>query len=298
MQDTTKNRQKLVYIIGAGRSGTTLLDIILGNAPIIFSAGELNRFTKRNGIPHEAIGENSSNFWQQVTDNLAREGFHNPAAYHEISIKHEYHSSFKQIFLPDKRKFQLYANYQKSLINAIFKLIDEKFAKHVIIDSSKYPLRGYFLSKIFQEQICYIYLKRDPLTVVDSFQKKDVEQPSKSRLMANLYLLGVNSLAQLIIKKLRQSNKVTIINYEDLLRNPGMELSKIEADLNIDLSVPKQIIDSDSPLKVGYLFDGNRLRLEQEVTFRKGATVKSKGNAIDKFFNFFHTKIWYQNNQN
>ena len=45
--------QKIVYIMGAGRSGTTLLDIMLGNNPGIFSAGELNRFPVRDGIPPE-----------------------------------------------------------------------------------------------------------------------------------------------------------------------------------------------------------------------------------------------------
>ena len=48
------NASNIIYIIGSGRSGTTLLDILLGNGNNIFSAGELNRFTKRNGIPHDA----------------------------------------------------------------------------------------------------------------------------------------------------------------------------------------------------------------------------------------------------
>ena len=41
----------LIYIIGAGRSGTTLLDIVLGNNENTISLGEINRYYKRNGIP-------------------------------------------------------------------------------------------------------------------------------------------------------------------------------------------------------------------------------------------------------
>ena len=37
------NRPKVIYIMGCGRSGTTILDIILGNHLGFLSLGELNR---------------------------------------------------------------------------------------------------------------------------------------------------------------------------------------------------------------------------------------------------------------
>ena len=36
------NRPKVIYIMGCGRSGTTILDIILGNHSGFLSLGELN----------------------------------------------------------------------------------------------------------------------------------------------------------------------------------------------------------------------------------------------------------------
>ena len=66
-------KPKIIYIIGAGRSGTTLLDIVLGNAEDIFSAGELNRFSKLQGIPHDARDEKVQQFWKQVKEDLGKE---------------------------------------------------------------------------------------------------------------------------------------------------------------------------------------------------------------------------------
>ncbi len=60
---------KIIYIIGAGRSGTTLLDIILGNEDSFFSSGELNRYLKREGIPHCARDKHVSLFWEEVASN-------------------------------------------------------------------------------------------------------------------------------------------------------------------------------------------------------------------------------------
>lgn len=287
---------KIIYIIGAGRSGTTLLDIILGNAPDLFSAGELNRFTKRNGIPHDTRDEHVSYFWQQVREELAREGYKNPGAYYELTKKYEYHSSFLHLMLPYSKHFKLYADYQKSLISYICKYATENFGKKVIIDSSKYPLRGFFLSKIFGGDISYIYIQRNPLAVVESFQKKDVEQPSKNRFFANAYLLAVNGLAKMVIKMLRQTNKVSTISYDELLYDADLTLQHVASELDIDLTVPKELIRNNLPLKVGYLFDGNRLRLENEVVFKKANPRVVKGKTIDHIFSLFHTKIWYKHN--
>ena len=67
---------KLIYIIGSGRSGTTLLDILLGNAKDSFSAGELNRFTTRNGIPPKRDESSLENkFWRNVREKLPKSYF-------------------------------------------------------------------------------------------------------------------------------------------------------------------------------------------------------------------------------
>ena len=57
--------------MGSARSGTTLLDIVLGNAENIFSSGELNRFTRRNGRPPQREDEDPTFiFWDHFKTRL------------------------------------------------------------------------------------------------------------------------------------------------------------------------------------------------------------------------------------
>jgi len=289
------NTSNIIYIIGSGRSGTTLLDILLGNGNNIFSAGELNRFTKRNGIPHDARDDEVTCFWKKVNEDLLLKKFDEPKAYCHISKKYEYHLTFYNLFLPSKTKksFNIYSDFQKHLFESVERKAKETFNKSIIVDSSKYPMRAILLSKIFND-ISFIYLRRNPSAVVESFQKKDVEQPSKSRLMAHLYLLTVNTLSKHIIKILRKTNRVSEISYDDLLQSPVAALKKIESELNIDLDNSKKLIEKNEPLKVGLLFDGNRLRLENEIVFRKGDAETKPKKMSDRFFYGLHKLFWYK----
>ncbi len=46
---------KVLYITGAGRSGSTILDIVLGNHPDIESTGELSNLVRNGWIGGESL---------------------------------------------------------------------------------------------------------------------------------------------------------------------------------------------------------------------------------------------------
>lgn len=286
---------KILYIIGAGRSGTTLFDIMLGNSENCFSAGELNRFTKRDGLPHGARSNKVSDFWRAVNSIMEKKGLKNPYQYYKIFKQFEYHYNYFSMFRSLKSKeFALYSKYQQELFSAIYSTI--KKDEVVIIDSSKYPLRGYFLSKIFKEKVLLLYIKRQPGDVVESFQKKDVEQPSKTRIASHIYLLVVNAIAGKVLKLLKGSNKTSVVYYNDFMKFPVKTFEKIERDLELDLSASKELINRNNTFKVGLLFDGNRLRLKEEIKFvSQTAKSKSKEHFLNELFSPFHKLIWYKN---
>ena len=288
-------KNRVIYIIGSGRSGTTLLDIILGNAGEIFSAGELNRFTEKNGIPTDTNNKEANVFWEKICSDLTAHGLESPVHYAAISKKYEHHSGFlRLLFNSTGKNFNVYADYQKKFFETLFNNVAVQFNRHIIIDSSKYAVRGYFLSKVLGGNIAYINIKRNPLAVVESFRKKDVEQDSKSRLMANLYLLAVNGLALIVFKKLRKKNALATIYYEDLLKDPVSTLQTIENNLGISLQKAKEIISDNSALKVGYLFDGNRLRVEKEIRLKRNNVSYAPTTLTDKFFYAIHKLVWYK----
>ena len=261
--------KKIIYVIGAGRSGTTLLDIVLGNNPDIFSAGELNRFPIRKGVPPLLEKVNPKfDFWDKFKNTLMiRYKKHDFDGLNNLINRYEYHLGVLQIlFANDTNKSMM--DYHEYL-RTFYETLSEQVEQNYIVDSSKYPCRGYHLSKIFQDNISFVYIKRNPVDVVQSFAKKDIEQPPKGWFMANLYLCVVNLLCLFILKKIRRNSKSATITLEELTNEPAKTLGYISETLGVDLSNSIRITQSYEPLNTGCLFDGNRLRLKTDIVMEK-----------------------------
>lgn len=278
------NSNKIVYVIGAGRSGSTLIDIVLGNQSNFVSAGELNRFAKRKGFPHDPRDKEVAAFWENVRNDI---GSLDSNVFKTFE-KMEYHSSFfKNSFVKNNKSS--YLNFNRKLFSSISKNIPYG---STIIDSSKYPLRGLYLSELFNKDISYIYIQRDPVNVVSSFQNKSVEQPSKSVFSSNVYLIVVNWLSNYVLNILRRNHYVVTIKYEDFCNDPISNLCRIENELKIDLTNVKLKISKGEKLNVGKLFDGNRLRLKNSIEIKK-SKVNSKS-LSGLIWRPFHRFFWYK----
>ena len=49
--DSPLAKPKVIYVMGAGRSGSTILGVTLGNCADVFFAGELDKWLPRGGEP-------------------------------------------------------------------------------------------------------------------------------------------------------------------------------------------------------------------------------------------------------
>src|SRR5690242_16633846 len=63
------SRPKVVYIMGAGRSGSTILGVSLGNCADLVYAGELDKWPARSGRPPAPSAE-QERFWRAVHSRL------------------------------------------------------------------------------------------------------------------------------------------------------------------------------------------------------------------------------------
>ena len=266
-----------------------MLDIILGNGDNVFSAGELNRFPKRNGLPQNLFEESPSYvFWKDFRDKfevLRGEPFDFDTL-QKLTHRFEYHSGFFRILFNsnNRRLHRSYCEY----INGFFENLFDKVEEEVIIDSSKYPSRALMLSRCLKYEVKYIYIKRDPVSTVISFAKKGIEQPSKSWLSANVYYFAVNFICSLAERTLRKRHRIITIKYEDLLEKPYIVLENIQKKLQIDLSSASYRISNGEGLKVGKLFDGNRIRLEDSIKVESNAEKNpdSFKNMMTAAFNY------------
>lgn len=265
-------KKTLIYIIGAGRSGTTLLDIMLGNMNDAVSLGEINRFYKRHGVPPKREETSKAyKFWEKFRKLLNTKDYTKSYNYAQ---NNEYHSSFIKAI---RRKNNTdYIKDLKQQYDVLREITNEK----ILVESSKYPSRALNLSSYINDnffEIKYIYLKKDPVKVVKSFQKKNVEQPSKGYFMANIYYLSVNILCQLTVVILKKRHhKVAVVKYEDLVENPQSVVKYLCKTINEDFTALVSKLSQNKELNTGLLFDGNRIRLKETLTLRTGLKNEKK----------------------
>jgi len=182
---------KVVYIMGAGRSGSTILGVLLGNLRNIFYAGELATWHKFRGVP-KTENKEVLRFWINFKKKfLDAEKYFKYDYYDHL----EHHTSifyFYKYF--DNSFFYNYQDFNSEFLRQLLKTTKSKY----IVDSSRLPLRAYWLSKNKHIDLRLIYLIRDSREVVNSFKKKGIEQSAKSPFSANLYLILVSILSSII----------------------------------------------------------------------------------------------------
>lgn len=289
----SNSSKKIIYILGAGRSGTTLLDIVLGNGENMTSRGEINRFPKRNGYsPNCPTDSPNYCYWENIKNLLKERNpqFADLSVINRLHQKFEYHSGLikSEVAGKDNKEYQLYASFLKELYALIF----ETTSQDIIVESSKYPGRILALSDILPYEIKVIYLMRDPVKVVNAFTKKNIEQPSKNYFAANLYYLSVNLLCKYASRKLKQRNiEVMKMKYEQLLANPLTVLTEVEQRLGVDLTQAKRKVCNGESLDIGYLFDGNRIRHQKYLLFNS-KTEKNSYKPKDYFTNTINYLIY------
>ncbi|MDM8557431.1 sulfotransferase [Candidatus Parabeggiatoa sp. HSG14] len=278
---------KIIYIVGAGRSGTTILDILLGNGKDILSCGELNRFVVRNGVPTYWCHKKNSPtflFWKNIKDQLMAK-FTSGIDFSElnkISSQYEYHSGFFRKSA-NKKDFNRYSHF----ILKFYETLEENVEQSTIVDSSKYPSRALRLAKILPYEIKFVYLKRDPRGVVHSFSKKGLPNQSKPWLFANIFYFSVNFLCQRAVAQLKKKHQVVEIKYEDLITKPLDTLTVIQNELQIDLEPVLEKVRKDEFLTIGPLFEGSRIRMKEKLKLEVKPSVfpKTFKNFLTRFMN-------------
>jgi hypothetical protein len=284
---------RVIYILGLGRSGTTMLDVILGNAENTFSCGELNRYPFEEGVPYQFPAEHPSvNFWEIIKTKMdAKYGSKEYGMMREFSRKYEYHSGFLRNYFGINNRSNSFNSLLK-FYEDLYESIMLKSGHSLLIDSSKYSNRALFLSNSKKFEISYVYIQRDPVNVVNSFAKKDVEQGSRNWFSANYYYFFASLLCSLAVYKLRRKGaKVCKIRHEELLDNPLRTVRFIEESLNVDMSNIKKIVSEQDSFNVGTLFYGNRVRLLDTLTLKR--TMSSRKTVYDRITRIVNY-IWYR----
>jgi hypothetical protein len=257
----------IIYLMGAGRSGTTALATFLGNSKEILTVGEMHQFFEhieecRSCSCGKSLEE--CEVWSKVLKRLPKDYIENAKEYKEFCDKFEYHSAVPKYFL--NRFIPEEMEKYKNINETIFQAIEDEYKPKYILDSAKYIGRYLGLKKSEKLNLKTIYVVRDVRGVINSFSKA-VQSP-RGALSTIFYWLVVNSVAELLY---RGSSKDSMIKlkYESLIDEPIEEFERLEQFLQIDLSDIKNKIKNDDSFDMSHIVGGNRMKANKKIKFQK-----------------------------
>jgi hypothetical protein len=243
---------KVVYIMGAARSGSTILGVTLGNCANVFYAGELRGWLETDGVPGVG-GDKRLEFWSAVRGEVE------PPA--ELSGSEAQHVERTLSLLHLRgwiRRRQLLERYREvagELFGSIARLAD---VTHVV-DSSSYPLRARELKRVSGVEVYLVYLVRDPHSVIASFTGPEWRF-SGSAFRTNVYLWLTTLLSTIVFLRHPRDRRV-FVRHEDFIANPEAVLRCVLDCAELDVPLP-----SLSELDSGIHYGGNRMLRSGEVT--------------------------------
>jgi Sulfotransferase family len=245
-------KPKVIYVIGAGRSGSTILGVTLGNCEGIFFAGELDKWLLRSGVP-QLEDAKRVRFWSRVRDRVqgGEELFGNAAQ----RCLERSSAVFRIRDWPLRRQLrERYLRVSESVYRAI---IDESGAA-CVVDTSHYPLRARELAGITGIDLYVLFLVRDPQGVVASLNRSDVPERRFNTPTANAYLWLTYLLCTYVFLRHRPDRRL-FVRHEEFVSSPEKVLGRILALVQSEATVPDL-----GALTTGFGFQGNRL-LRSEV---------------------------------
>lgn len=289
--------KKIIYIVGCGRSGSTLMGFALGNVTGALDLGEVMDFLRfrghPNGFDHES---NNYQFWDGVLQNVVSSQQADLDELEKIQMNVGSHSSFLPLLvfggLYRRKSVAAYREYLKSLYDSIQKRVEAG----VVIDSSKYPTHLLHLLRIYPDtRVCVIHLVRDPIKLAGAF-KQGVQSKPKSFLQSMLYYFVINAFAVLLTRGLGKDRYQRVF-YEDFVSTPESVLQRVGMAFNWDTQNAISKITNNEPLERGFVFNGNRMRLDQHVIFRKQAVRTTPKSLPEKIFSRLSTLCFGRSSQ-
>jgi len=260
------NKKTLIFIIGAGHSGSTLLAKTLNAHSKIFALSEISNFHEDIKKEYALCGCETPlrkcPFWKKINKQLIKKlGFGIKDKPDEFRITRP----LGQNSFFDKVKFRIsrylafhlkikvtgYLKNQLRNIEVLFDTIFKHTKADILVDSSKSPKRAYLLKNNLKDfDVKVIHLVRDGRAALNSYQKGyykvKIKNPDTGKYeMKTYYAENVrsvkesikiwkrNNLQALYFHKLLNMKHYYFLRYENFTSEPEKQLKKLLSFLGV-----------------------------------------------------------------
>ena len=275
---------RVVYILGYGRSGSTVLDSILGNHPCAEGVGELYALLRPGWLESQtcACGQPAGQcaFWTEVLHQwTARTTPDGRQAYARGWRRFEIARSSLLDLVWQQRCPKTALRGYLACTRALYQAIAAASGKPVVVDSSKNPARAYAISMIPEVDLRLVHLVRDVRGVAWS-QMKTIRRdagpgaaqdlPGRPAWRTALGWAATNARADWLRRRVGP-DRHCFVRYEDFVADPSATLAQIGRAIDLDLTALAESVRSGLPLHIGHTIAGNRLRMAGRVQLRADA---------------------------
>jgi len=264
---------KVLYIAGSGRSGSTILDNILGELDGFVSAGEV-RFLWERGMRDDrtcACGEpfSSCPFWGAVLTRAygGRDAVDPARMVALLGEATRARRIPKMIGSPARRHACVDGLDELSYrLSALYRAIADESAARVIVDSSKLPTYGLVLDQVPGVDLRVVHLVRDPRATAYSWRrKKSLPDTRDGRLMQQqgpLKASGLWTMWNTAAGTFWRSSpeRYLRLRYEDVIREPRRAIDRICAFVGEDVAGSPFVSDTEVQLTPSHSVAGNPSR--------------------------------------
>ncbi len=275
--------KKVVYVVGCGRSGSTILGFVLGNCARAMDLGDVRQFARLRGRPNDfAVGTANYAFWdavlRDVTSQLGGIDFVRLAGLQSAVDRHQ---SFVPLALLDHLYRRDAVSAYRRFIRVLYDRLQREPGFDVVIDTSKYPSYLLHLRRsLDDDRVHVIHLIRNPIDLARAMQRPEQSVP-RSFSAAVLYYFVINVFALIATRKLGAQRYLRLC-YEDLVSEPEKTLERIGGTFSIDTVPAIDKIRRNQPLERGYVLNGNRMRMQERVTLRTSSGVLPRRSSIER----------------
>ncbi|KGJ09522.1 sulfotransferase family protein [Paracoccus sphaerophysae] len=261
---------RIIYVTGYGRSGSTLLDMMLGAHPQVFGAGEMSTIC-RHVWPNDEYCAcharvRACPLWSDAVTEWQASG-----------IDLDRHAMLQRRIEPilsHARRGAALRDYCDQTL-ALYRIVARRTGRPVLLDSSKSPGRALALARAGVD-LRLIHLVRDPRAVAHSMSvpmQVDTEAGVQKTLPAHpvartaLRWSFVNAGAEAALRRIAPAHGLRL-RYEDLVADPQGALARIGATVGLDLDAVGAAIAAGGTIAAEHQVAGSRIRMTGAMTLR------------------------------
>jgi len=300
---------EIIYIGGYGRSGSTVLDILLGNGESVAGIGEVaHLFPMLAGDLESgcACGETLSccPFWRRVLSDFEQQGLNDwpgiARAQRQVEGMIGLISLVRGDFLPGGSREITGYLYRHSM-RALFTSTSAAAGCFTLVDSSKTTWstigRPLALARLACLNVKLVHLVRDGRAVMWSGAKGTNAALARGRQKAS-YWRGYRTAVSWAIVNLLTSmmrfllapDQFLTLYYEDLMADSLATISRLSCFLDIELCHVKEQVERGDSLQVSHLVGGNRVARQSQIRLCADDEWRKKLPLVSRYLYWF--SLW------